>query len=389
MFKRFLVILLYIGAISAASGQVTVEGSNFTDNWSVGVSGGVVTPMKHHPFWGDSRGLVDINLHKSLTPAFGLGTDFQFAVNTSSWFPPRSLTAIDHSYLGVYASLNLMNAFAGYTGTRRYFEMELTAGTGWIHSYSNIKSNSASSWGNKLGMNFNFNLGKSKAWTIAFKPAILWNMGAKTLSQGGNLPGWSARYNANAAVVELMAGVTYHFANSNGTHSFVNASLYDPTEIEELKRHAESLGQQLENSRNENNRLSSRANKLQNEIDACARRPQVVKEITENLNNVRYIFFSLGSASIQNNQQPNLELIANSVKNIQGATIEIKGYASPEGSSAFNRQLSKRRAEAVKNELIRKYHLNPERITTEGKGVGEIFNVASWNRVAVCTINKK
>lgn len=238
-------------------------------------------------------------------------------------------------------------------------------------------------------MNLNFNLGKSKAWTIAFKPAIIWNMGADTKAQGGNLPGYSARYSANAAVYELLAGVTYHFGNSNGTHGFVNATLYDPSEIDGLTRQADLLRNDIETRKNEAEQLSKRANKLQNEIEACARRPQVVKEITENLDNVRYIFFSKGSSFIQNNQQPNLDLIANSVKNIPGSTIEIKGYASPEGSSAFNRQLSTRRAEAVKSELVRKYRINPAIITTEGKGVGEIFNVASWNRVAVCTINKK
>lgn len=390
MFKRILSIILIFSAFSSSLlGQVTVEGSKFTDNWSLGVGAGVVTPMKHHAFWGDSRGLLDVDLQKSLTPAFGLGIDMQVALNSSSWFGSRSATAIDHSFLGVYASMNLMNAFAGYTGTRRFFEMELIAGTGWLHSYSTTSGQSASSWGNKLGMNLNFNLGKSKAWTVAFKPAIIWNMGGDTKAQGGNLPGYSARYSANAAVYELLAGVTYHFGNSNGTHGFVNATLYNPFEIEGLNHQADLLRKDLENCNNENDRLSKQANKLQNEIEACARRPQVVKEITENLNNVRYIFFSKGSSFIQNNQQPNLDLIANSVKNIPGSTIEIKGYASPEGSSAFNRQLSTRRAEAVKTELVRKYRINPNLITTEGKGVGEIFNVASWNRVAVCTINKK
>ncbi len=172
-------------------------------------------------------------------------------------------------------------------------------------------------------------------------------------------------------------------------HGFVNAILYDPFEIEGLNQQADLLRNDIENRKNEAARLSKRANELRNEIDACARRPQVVKEITENLNNVRYIFFSRGSSFIQTNQQPNLELIANAVKNIPGSTIEIKGYASPEGSSAFNRQLSTRRAEAVKSELVRKYRINPSIISTEGQGVGEIFNVASWNRVAVCTINKK
>lgn len=394
MKKLILSAVLGLITTGIATSQVTVQGSKFSDNWSVGLSGGIVTPLKNHAFWGDSRGLVNLHFQKDITPILGFGFEAEASFNTSSWYNNKSTTMFDHSYLGVYGAVNLMNAFGGFNGEPRLFEMELLAGTGWLHAYTNhgyprVDAWAGNSWGNKLGINFNFNLGDTKAWTVSVKPSILWNMGAKTKYYSTNIDSYSSRYNANAAVFELLAGVTYHFGNSNGTHSFVACRLFDQSQVDDLNAQINGLRNNLANCNAKGEALRNRAASLQSELDACNSRPKVVKEVAENLNNVRYIFFQLGSSYIQANQKPNLELVANSLKSTAGSTVEIKGYASPEGSKAFNQRLSTRRAEVVKNSLIKEYKIDPSRITTEGMGVGDIFNVASWNRVAVCTVNNK
>lgn len=379
-------------SVVAAQAQVTVQGSKFTDNWSLGLKGGMVTPLTNHAFFGNARGAFGFELEKQVTPVLGFGLEGEWSINTSSWFndPVKSCNAIDHQYVGVYGTINLMNAFAGYKGAPRAFEMELLAGTGWIHSYNPEALGDGNSWGNKLGLNFNFNLGEEKAWTIGIKPAILWNMGATPKFYAAqNLPGYSARYNANAAAFELLAGVTYHFGNSNGTHSFVIARLYDQAEVDGLNSQINNLRNDLENCNANNAALKNKVNSLQAELDACNRRPPVIKEVNNNLNNVRYIFFRQGSSYIQANQKPNLELVAKCLEDNEGATVEIKGYASPEGSKAFNQRLSDRRAEVVKNALVKQYKVDANRIQTKGMGVGDIFSVPTWNRVAVCTVQPK
>ncbi len=388
--KKVILTAALAMSVMASQAQVTVEGSKFTDNWSLGVKGGMVTPMTHHAFFGDARGAFGLNLQKQLTPTFGLGVEGEWSVNTSSWFSgPKSWNAIDHQYVGVYGAINLMNAFGGYKGTPRTFEMELIAGTGWIHSYNQEALWDGNSWGNKVGLNFNFNLGESKAWTINVKPAILWNMGASPKYFASNIDSYSAQYDANHAAVELMAGLTYHFGNSNGTHSFVIARLYDQEEIDGLNNQINSLRNDLENCNANNAALQNKINNLQAELDACNRRPPVVKEVNNNLNNVRYIFFRQGSSYIQANQKPNLELVSKCLEENEGSTVEIKGYASPEGSKAFNQRLSDRRAEVVKNALVKTYKVDASRITTKGMGVGDLFSVPTWNRVAVCTVQPK
>lgn len=374
----------------ALQAQTTVEGAKFTDNWSIGLSGGIASPMKNYKFWDNSRGVVGINLQKDLTPVFGLGVEFNASVNTSSWYGGTTGNVFDHTYLGAYGSLNLMNIFGGYKGSPRFFEMAFKAGAGWIHDYipttlASRHKKDDSSFGTKVGLDFNFNLGESKAWTIAFKPAILWNMGAGGKMSGGNINGYSAQYNANDAIVELMAGVTYHFGCSNGTHSFVLARLYDQELLDGLNGQINSLKNDLENCNANTAALEAKAKNLEAELDACRRRPAVVKEVKTSLNNVRYVFFTLGSSYIQANQKPNIQMTAETAKT-ENARVMVEGYASPEGSKAFNERLSQRRADAVKNSLVREYGLDASKIDAVGKGVGDIFSVPSWNRVAVMTV---
>ena len=96
-----------------------------------------------------------------------------------------------------------MNLFASYTGEPRLFEVEAVAGMGWLHYYVNGDGDQ-NSWSTRLGLNFNFNLGESKAWTLGIKPAIVYDM-------QGTYPETKSRFNANNAGFELTAGLTYHF----------------------------------------------------------------------------------------------------------------------------------------------------------------------------------
>lgn len=390
MKKLILMAALALGVVSAQA-QVTVEGSKFTDNWSFGLKGGMVTPMTHHAFFGNARGIVGAELKKQITPTFGLGVEGEWSVNTSSWMDFKSCNTFDHQYVGAFGSINLMNAFAGYKGAPRTFEMELVAGAGWLHAYNhgndNYEQDDANSWATKVGLNFNFNLGEKKAWTIGIKPAILWNMGGSiTAFPASNMQAVSCQYDANKAVVELMAGVTYHFKNSNGTHSFVTARLYDQNEIDALNQQINNLKADLENCSGNNAALQQKVNNLQNELDACNKKAPVVKEVVRDLNNVHYVFFRIGSSYIQENQKPSIDMTAQSLKDNANAKVDIVGYASPEGSKALNQRLSQRRADAVKNVLVKKYGIDASRINANGAGVGDKFSVPSWNRVAVSTV---
>ena len=48
--KKFFMIFALCAAVATANAQVTVSGSKFLDNWSLGIDGGVETPMSHYKF---------------------------------------------------------------------------------------------------------------------------------------------------------------------------------------------------------------------------------------------------------------------------------------------------------------------------------------------------
>lgn len=387
--KKAILLAAMALSVAGASAQTTVAGSKFTDNWSFTLKGGAVMSSKSvadNGFWDNARGIVGAELRKQITPVFGLGVEGEWTINTSSWAGYRSGNWFDHQYVGVFGAFNLMNAFAGYTGAPRLFELEVVGGTGWLHAYyPHTSGKDGNSWATKVGMNFNFNLGESKAWTLAFKPAYLWNMNGNPRP---NILGYEARYDSNFGYLELEAGITYHFGNSNGTHHFTVVRPYDQSEIDALNAQINALRGELEASGANNAALLAQIADLQAQLDACNRRPPVVEKVVKDLNNIRYVFFNCGSAYVQPNQQPNIAMVADQLKENSNATVTVKGYASKDGSAAFNRKLAERRAEAVKKELVKRYGIASDRVKAEGMGVGDLFQENSWNRVSVCTVNE-
>lgn len=387
--KKAILLAAMALSVVGASAQTTVAGSKFTDNWSFTLKGGAVMSSKSvadNGFWDNARGIVGAELRKQITPVFGLGVEGEWTINTSSWAGYRSGNWFDHQYVGVFGAVNLMNAFAGYTGAPRLFELEVVGGTGWLHAYyPHTSGKDGNSWATKVGMNFNFNLGESKAWTLAFKPAYLWNMNGNPRP---NILGYEARYDSNFGYLELEAGITYHFGNSNGTHNFTVVRPYDQSEIDALNAQINALRGELEASGANNAALLAQIADLQAQLDACNRRPPVVEKVVKDLNNIRYVFFNCGSAYVQPNQQPNIAMVADQLKENTNATVTVKGYASKDGSAAFNRKLAERRAEAVKKELVKRYGIASDRVKAEGMGIGDLFQENSWNRVSVCTVNE-
>ena len=385
MKKIILFAAFAMGAV-ASQAQTTVAGSKFFDNWSFTLKGGMVSPMENVGFFKAARGIAGAELRKQITPIFGLGVEGEWSVNTSSWTGLKSANTFDHQYVGVFGTFNFMNAFAGYTGAPRVFELEAVAGTGWLHAYyPHTVEEDGNSWATKVGLNFNFNLGEAKAWTISLKPAILWNMNHHGIES--NVLGYAANYDSNHAVVELEAGVTYHFGNSNGTHHFTLVRPYDQAEVDALNAQINALRADLDACGVNNAALLAQIADLQAQLDACNRRPAAVEKVVKDLNNIRYVFFNISSAVIQPNQQPHVALVADAMQDNK-ATVTVDGYASKDGSLAFNEKLAQRRADAVKKELVNRYGIAADRVNAQGKGIGDLFSENDWNRVAVCTVNQ-
>lgn len=381
MKKTVLVAALALGAMTASAQGI--EQSSFFDNWSLGLDGGVTTPMNHAAFWGDMRGVAGLHLDKQITPVFGLGVEATAAVNTSSWRNyVHSTTAFDQSYVGAYATVDLFNLFGGYDCATRPFSIAAVLGAGWGHDYINGSNEfdyrkDKNYFVTKAGLNFNFNVNDNL--TVSLKPYVAWNMNGAPIAQT------ASGYNINAATFNFLAGVTYHFGD--GFECVYPG--YSQNDIDALNSQVNAMRGERDAALAAVAAAEAQNAALAADLAACRNKaPEVIKEVSNNLNSVRYVFFKIGSSAITADQQPNVEMIAAYMKNHPNSKVVIKGYASKDGPLELNIALAKKRAEAVKNALVSKYKISASRIEAEGQGIGEMFEEESWNRVSICTLEE-
>lgn len=375
--KKFIAVTVACLTCSGIYAQRAYEGANLGDNWSIGIHAGVTTPLTHSAFFPNMRATWGLGIGKQLTPFFGMGVEAMTSINTTA-----SKTAFDNTNVSLLTSVNLSNLFAGYWGTPRLFEIETVAGLGWLH-YAQNGDGDRNSISSKLGLNFNFNLGKAKAWTIGIKPALVYDLNACGERNVG--------FNANRAAWEITAGLKYHFRCSNGKHHISFAKLYDQAEVDALNEQVNNLRQTNVDQEAELTAANQRNAELEQQLADCKNQGPVI--VTDTITSHKktlesVVTFRQGGVSVVASQTPNVERIATYLKNHEKATVSIKGYASPEGKAEVNARIAQQRADAVKSLLVKRYKIAENRITAEGQGVGNMFEEPDWNRVSICTIHE-
>ena len=375
--KKFIAVIVACLTCSGIYAQRAYEGANLGDNWSIGIHAGVTTPLTHSAFFPNMRATWGLGIGKQLTPFFGMGVEAMTSINTTA-----SKTAFDNTNVSLLTSVNLSNLFAGYWGTPRLFEIETVAGLGWLH-YAQNGNGDRNSISSKLGLNFNFNLGEAKAWTIGIKPALVYDLNACGERNVG--------FNANRAAWEITAGLKYHFRCSNGKHHISFAKLYDQAEVDALNEQVNNLRQTNVDQEAELTAANQRNAELEQQLADCKNQGPVL--VTDTITSHKktlesVVTFRQGGVSVVASQTPNVERIATYLKNHEKATVSIKGYASPEGKAEVNARIAQQRAVAVKSLLVKRYKIAENRITAEGQGVGNMFEEPDWNRVSICTIHE-
>ena len=199
-----------------------------------------------------------------------------------------------------------------------------------------------------------------KAWQVYLEPSVLWN-----ITNGGHQ--WKTAnhtddgvgFTKTNAYCQLALGVNYKFMTSNGTHNF---KLYD---IGDLNRKINDL----------NNKINDQ------EAQLAAKPKEVIKEVIKEVekkvltNNQYVVFFAKNNADIDENAKD----ILNSID--KSASVKIVATASPEGNSAYNKYISQKRADAIKDYLTQ----NGVQVSS-AEGVGVTGNTS--NRAAIITVNE-
>ncbi len=338
---------------SAPGQEYGLRQSKFTDNWYVGVNGGVATKVTGHSWLRDLDPNFGIRVGKNITPVFGIAAESNAYFSNKPWASTKlAVRALNTSLLGTF---NLSNLFGGYKGDPRFFEVTALYGFGWGHLFMHQDAGRAvNRMTSKAGVDFQFNLGKNKEWQIYVEPSVTWAF----IGKAGNTHvsdtyavGYKATreadqpvYNLNNAGLQLNAGVIYKFKNHDGRHNFSLVRFRDQAEIDGLNDQINNLKAEL------------------------AKKPkEVVKEVVKetpakevNVSDLVFVTFAQGKSSLTKDAKAALDNIA------KGKHVTITGTASPEGSKELNQRLSEARANTVA-EYLKSKGVNVDK--AEGKGV--------------------
>ena len=356
MKKFILTMIIALMMVFNANAQIATENAKIFDNTYVGFAGGIETKAskQYQGAFAAFNPTATIIVGKDITPVFGVRGEgvVRFNAHGANCENDYSgtgkfLNGLDVNMLGTF---NLNNLFAGYKGTPRKFEFIALYGFGWAHQFTGNHSNAITS---KVGLDVAMNLGSKKQWQIFVEPSITYAMVGYANSQfDGCTP---FQYNLNRANLDLKVGIVYKFKTSNGTHAF---KTYDVGEMQA----------EINNLRSE---LAKKPKEVVREVVKTVEVPAVQNGTGFGVKET--VFFAFNSDKLDDNAKATLDNLG------QNGVYVVRGYASNEGSAAYNKALSLRRAEAVANYLRER---GAKVDTVEGLGV--VFGPTT-GRVAVIT----
>ena len=335
MRKFVLMAVIMLMTVFSANAQTAIETPKFTDNVYITVNGGVTTPMSFEQVF-PLNAMGGIAVGKWFNPVFG--AEIEGSALFGSHENGKPFTHFDNEvshnivrghYVGVNGLVNFSNLFGGYKGTPRLFEVNLMAGTGWLHIYNpSSQADDFNGLGVKTGLDLAFNLGKAKAHTLSIRPAVLWNVNTPGGLNAGDADMYMT-FNRNHAQLYLGVAYTYHFKTSNKTHNF---KVYDVGAMQsEIARLNDELAKKPKEVVVE--KVVERVVK----VDPVTPIPDAVQVPT--------VFFAFDSAELDDRAKEELDKIG------ENGVYCVDGYASSEGSTEYNLALSQRRADAVKEYL--------------------------------------
>ena len=316
-----------------------------------------------------------LRIGRWFTPVVGLALEGQAIMGNKGWLEYNEKSFPKLTNVSLLGTLNFNNWFGGYAGTARPFEIIGIAGLGWMRDWD-IKDNMMSS---KVGLDFAYNFGSDKEFQLYLEPALVY-----VIANGGGMMD-EVKYNLSRALFQANLGLVYKFKNSNGTHNFKIAELRDQAEIDGLNAQINGLRAENDAKAGKLAAADKQIADLKAQLAACQARPTAAAVVAPTENVLQpHVIFRQGKATIDQAQYASIQMVAKYMKNHKDAKVKVQGYASPEGKKEFNQKLSEKRAEVVKNALVKKYKIAADRITVEGLGATDkLSSENDFNRVAM------
>lgn len=312
--KKFILMCLMAFVTLSSFGQVVTKDYTILENTYVGVYGTALVPMDLNSATPVNSGF-GIKAGKWITPKFGVNVD------GSTYFGKNHYTDSHTAFKAVNVGVN-----ANYKAfTVNSVSIVPEVGIGWLHKFDKSHDNVYT----KGGIIVNVNLGNG--FNVFAEPVVRWNVTPNHFE-----------FNKHHAQMGLEAGVVYRFKNKDGLRNFIKYDLdFYNTEIAELRAE-----------------LAKKPKEVVKEINVC--------------DTIQFhdaiVFFAKNSDTILDFSE--LDQIP------AGATVQVEGFASPEGTREYNMALSQRRADNVA-EYLRSRNVN----VSSSRGFGVIGD--NSNRIVI------
>lgn len=319
MKKIISLIFALLMVVTMASAQTVVRNGVFS-NMYVGVNGGAIhsTVSNYDNF--DFKNLNyngALEIGKNVTPITGFSLVGEMLPTFEDGFK------VNATNLTGNVKFNLMNLFGRYKGYPRRFEIQTVTGIGWDHNFNSEVSN-PNDMSLNGGLEFDFNLGKQRAWYITFTPMVVSHNVIRNYSEIEPM--------VKNADLQANLGVAYRFGSKKtGSHNFVICP-YTYTD----EQYAELYAM----------------------YDECMNRPatvdtvvvekivEVVKTESVNYPTETYVYFEKGSSELD----ARAERTINDLVKVLPANMGVKVIGSADsktGSNELNQKLSGERANKV------------------------------------------
>lgn len=344
--------------VEYSTDKFKVETNRFWSNWFVSAGGGVNLYFGDHDkqvkFGKRLAPAVDVAIGKWFTP--GIGVRFAYSGlsvkgatqtgihSTGEEVPGKGgygywLTKQKFNYFNFHldAMFNVSNLLFGYNPNRVY-SLSPYVGLGVMKTNDTPK---ATEIAGHFGLLNSFRLCDALDLNLDIRGTLVSDaFDGENAGRGGE------------GMLTATVGLTYKFKKRGWDKA--------KTVVRIDNRAINALRQQLSDAEAENDRLK-RALAEGNRQKA----KEIVTKASANL-----VTFPIGKATLSNEARANLSLLAEAIKSGDGNVVyTITGYADAgTGSKRINERLSKRRAEAVRDCLVKEFGVSESQLRVDHKG---------------------
>lgn len=340
-----------------------VETNRFWSNWFVSVGGGAQMYFGDHNVqmaFGDRLSLaLDIAFGKWFTPGIGVramysGLSIKGATQNGSHSTGKVYDAAQwldeqkFDFMNIHGDVmfNASNLLCGYN-EKRFWSVTPYVGVGWILT-----------WETPRARNFNASLGVINSFRLS--SAFDLNLDVRGTATKDEFDG-EIGGRKEEGLLSVTLGVTYKFPKRTWGRSTVKTITFSDEELRSMRERLNAMNE-------ENSRLKDEL------VVASNKTPEKVVE-TSILAAPCLITFQISRSILSNEARVNLGFQAELMKKNKNAVYTIIGYCDKgTGTKEFNQRLSKARAEAVYNCLVKEFGVPTSqlRVTYEG-GVDNMY----------------